>query len=300
MNIETRVINLEDINFNDDTFKVTSYNIDQRLRESIETWGLITQPILLKSQNKFIIIKGHDRLKICRDFSHKEILCQIVDEVSGEFFLQQAALALYEKKMGFFGILKTIDIGIQLHHDEQLLNSFVKFSSIPYKFINQEERKTVLKKIPLSLQAYMDSRDVNYKVVIDLMILSDNGCRLLSEMVATYSLKVNNFKKIIDWMVDLEKNNISIDVNHCTDENEIVSALFRLRFPRFHELKGRADEIKKKLSKKGLTIKFNESLESSAIDLQFTIKSINDLNDSVEMIQRMDQDLVKELISILT
>ena len=75
MNIELIEINkLKPATYNPRQISTKQY---KDLKQSIEKFGLV-DPIII-NENGYVVIGGHQRLKICKELKHKEIDCVVLD-----------------------------------------------------------------------------------------------------------------------------------------------------------------------------------------------------------------------------
>ena len=81
------------INFQDDTFRITTRTDVNDLLESIQYDGLITPPLLIKKNSDFIIVSGFRRIAACLKLDWNEITARILKPEAGALDCLRLAIA---------------------------------------------------------------------------------------------------------------------------------------------------------------------------------------------------------------
>ena len=83
---------IEAIDIENEYFKLSRNNIDDRLKKSIMMIGILEPPILLDRSGNYIIISGHNRLKILSQSETELVESIILKEIPPELFLHYSLL----------------------------------------------------------------------------------------------------------------------------------------------------------------------------------------------------------------
>ena len=103
---------IDSIDLNNDEFKISKPRGDDRLKQSIQSFGLLDPPVVYKDDNTYKIIYGHNRLTILKELNLAvgSVLCYITDFPEPGLFIDYALLKNFRGEIGPIGKNKFIRI----------------------------------------------------------------------------------------------------------------------------------------------------------------------------------------------
>jgi hypothetical protein len=185
---------------------------------------------------------------------------------------------------------------------------------LPADFLSADRLEKIIS-LPEPLKKYLDSKDIGFKIIKNILRLSEDICILLSNWVMDTGIRINIFKSIIDILVDITKinkentdlsklnridiiSNISIDSTARKDE-ELYREIYKIRYPEYTEMKSKADKIVGDLSKNGLKIDFPKYFESDEIGILLTVNKRNNIEGFKKTLDQINTEGLKKLLDLL-
>ncbi|MCX7678347.1 MAG: ParB N-terminal domain-containing protein [Spirochaetes bacterium] len=302
---------LRDINFNDATYKISKPKISEELIQSIRSYGILEKPTLIRSENEFIILFGHNRLLAAQILEQTHQACVILKSFDLEYFFRYALLKLYRLEVGPLGKIKLFQI--LKKYKSKLSFCFEEFAwkelGIPPYLASSEELMKKALALPRSLAEFLEIKDPGYKTIRDLLLLSDSSLSTISEWVEMIPFRVNVFRQIIDIVYDIErmgKNHLLVNQTHIpldaegrNKEVSLLEQLTAIRYPIYWDKKNKALTISEQLKKIGIAVKIPEFFEGNEIVLSFRLDKKQGIEEIKSKIDRINPLVIEELLSLL-
>lgn len=183
------------------------------IAQSIQLIGLLTPPVITeKSEGKYEIICGRQRIRFCRSLERKSCYCQLLEkQCSAETILTiiledqfaNGPLTIIEQAC-FIKICK------QLIPENKRQHSFLK-GLLPGRITKGNHYLTPLVELDNSIQSAIHHGTVSEKILTELLCFSDDDQKILLSLIESLHIGGNNQKKFIVQLHDiLKRNNLSL------------------------------------------------------------------------------------------
>jgi hypothetical protein len=303
-------IPLREIDLENNYYKLSRNIIDEKLERSISACGILDLPLLLEKDDKFIITNGHNRLGIISRLGIPSIYAIIIKELNYEILVNNALLKFYTNQIGPVGRLKLFSI---LKNDfnpgKEYMLRLAKIFELPVELINDTGLLDRVINLPERLKDYLDFRDINLKIIKNVLRLPDDAVQKLNEWSADMTIRTNIFKNITEYLLDIYKREktraqiCEIDLSAIDDRRSrevfLHDQLFKTRYPEYSKLKEKADDIIKHFNSRGFKINFPEYFEGDEIELRLTVNKRDNLNHVEERLGNINIDDIKKLLELL-
>ncbi len=174
-----QITNTEDIDLQDQTFKLSKNVIKEDLKMSIRRSGILENPVLLKKAGRHVVLFGHNRLKVLSELNTKIVKSLIIHEIDPVSYIRYALLKNYRGEIGPFGKIKLISIIKKfLNYDPDDVNRIARDElNLPDAFTHDRENIDKAISIPDELKNYIDAKDMNFRTIRDVLNLEviDDG-----------------------------------------------------------------------------------------------------------------------------
>jgi hypothetical protein len=319
-NCKIENIKLDSVDLDNYDFKISRPCGEERFRESIVSSGILEMPVLFKKNNTYRIISGHNRLRVFKELNASaagiSIPCYVTDFPDADWFIGQAVLKSFRGETGPVGKCRFIYIlKSKFSMNKEDIFTAAKKMQIPDEFADKNEKVLAL---PEPLKNYLDLKNIGFKIIKNILRLSDDTCQLLSGWLLYADIRVNIFKNIVDLLADIDKINktnkmlpglAGIDLAAAGDDNSpkisvrkdemLFREIFKVRYPEYSDLKAKAEKIIKELSKDGLEIEFPEYFEKDEVGVLLKINKRNKIEGFNKVISRINTDALRKLLDLL-
>jgi hypothetical protein len=306
--LKIKNIPIDSIDYINNDFKISRPLAGDVLRESVLHHGILDPPVLLKGKDTFTIISGHNRLRILKEENILNAPVHIIESLSPESFINYAYLKNFRTEIGPIGKLKFINVINEKLYIKNDVQEIFRKINLPADVIDRKSPWDKFTGIPRILQDYIDTKDVSFKVIKNLLLLNEQGILLLTKWLMP-EMRINIFKGVIDLLTDIFKRDRSfaepgkIDISNIQDkrrrESELFKELYKIRYPEYTSLKSEADRIIHDLKKNKIDIEFPEFFENDEIGIVLKIKKREGADVISERLKSLDLNLVDELLKML-
>ncbi|MCU0822415.1 MAG: ParB N-terminal domain-containing protein, partial [Spirochaetes bacterium] len=254
-------IPLKNIDIENRYYKLSRNIIDEKLERSIAAYGVIEPPLLLKKNETYIIITGHNRIGIASRLGIWSVDSVIIEELDYETFVKYALLRHYRNEIGPAGRTRLIKIIMKEFTTEyEKLSKLANDFDLPSEFIMDPALPEKILNLPDTLKDYIDFKDINIKTIKNILRLPEKTIFKLSEWVSHITLRANIFKNIVEYLVD---------------------------------------KIIKNLNGSGVKIDFPEYFEGEEIGLRLSVNKRENPALAGERIKIINTDDIKKLLELL-
>jgi len=282
-------IPLNQIDIEDETFKVSRPMQGDSLRKSISVSGMLEPALLLRQERKYTIIFGHNRIEAAGICQMDAIPASVVEQITLQPYMEGVAKKIYHDEVGPCGKCRVLNIlRFVFNADNLQLQNAGNVINVPGNFVRNPENADVVTGFPGELREYLDVKNVGFRVITGMMVLPQPAINFLSEIVQNTQMRLNYFRDIVSMMDDILRRDGSLDEVLAVDrdnsddrrvrEESLYRAVRNIRYPRYTEMKNRVDEIDTMLRQKGVTVNFPPYFEGDACTVSFVVKKGDDLS----------------------
>ena len=306
------IIPFNSIDFQDQSFKISRPDIENRLRKSLELWGPLEPPLLLKRDTgSCIILFGHQRLKILSEMKNIECRAYITDSIDLDFYLPQALLKNERGQIGPMGKIRLMGILRERLScpPDRLEKVALRALNIPRDFIHNQEMISVLKRIPANLSEYLDIRDISFRVIRELLQLTPGALNLIDHWVRETNPRVNFFRETIEYVHEIYIRDGSLEsLSHINPgeiedrkqrEERLHQEVFRIRYPGYSAARQKTEAILDRLKNRGIEIDLPPYFEGRNIRLKLILDKSEEAESIRARLLEIDLKSVEELLRML-
>ena len=302
-------IPIRDINLEDNYFKLSRNNITE-LTNSIASFGALAAPVLLYKESKYSIVFGHNRIKALRELQNEYTDSIVPEDISSGLFLEYAMLKNFRNEIGPIGKVKLLLIMRNyFNFNNERLFALARDINVPKEFIHKTGILESISAFPDDLKDYIDIRNIGYKTIKNILHLPHDGISLAAQWIKNIEPRVNIFKSLIDFSVDIYKRDKTLNAleNIVLDsiqdkrkkENFLYNQIKKIRFPQYIELREKAEKILENLKKNGIEVDFPEYFEGDEICIKYRIRKKEGVDLFRKRINEVDMTALERLMELL-
>ncbi len=300
------LIDIDLIDVNDQTFRISRNSENKSLTDSIENYGLLEKPFLVKTEKGFIPLNCHKRLEICNELQIKKINAVLLDYPDAGLFFNNLVIKLYRNEVGPAGRLKALSI-MESHFPSYIdINSgrFKKIIGLPGEYLDDRAKRDMVIGLPADLLEYLDTRDVSFKVIKDITAMGRDLQELISRWTDLLPIRVNIFKKIVDHVFDISRRDgveslLSLNMEDIRDDSALYEEIFKIRYPAYSSINKCSGELVEKIKAPGLSVDFPEFMEKDYITLKLNISKRSSPGEWRKILSIINDEEIRELLDIL-
>jgi len=209
MNIQLKKLPLQELEWKESPFHISSLLPPAPLKLSIEKNGLLSPLAAVSVKNTLYLIDGFKRCTILEILDQTPVPCLLYEVDSMEkavaLFIKQS---LTEEKQG--AMVKAKILHLVKKHAPDLPAEIINTLKLPRKQADLEIL-FFLPSLPVEIQLYLESIDIRLSGLRSIGRLQENAtAKLLLETGLSLSLNSNQLRKLLDQCGDLEKRDINI------------------------------------------------------------------------------------------
>lgn len=273
-----QLIELAQIDLNDESFRISRNTPHPDLYGSIEKYGMLEKPYIIKKENTYVLMTCHNRVRICSELNIKKIKATVVPAPDEGFFLNNLILKLYRNGVGPVGRIKVLNIIKLYFSDNEIIDTanLRKITGLPGEYLEGGKAGERVLSFPRDLLDYIDARDINFKTIKDLASIDNNALEWLNSWINCIQIRVNFFKKITEHLFDIFRMESIKQLPLPGDEKikndaDLYSEIFRLRYPKYSTINKKSLELIDKLSSSNVSVDFPDYFERDYIVLNLKI-----------------------------
>jgi hypothetical protein len=307
-NSKVENVRIDSIDLNNNEYKISRPFIDERLRQSIQSCGILEPPVLLKTNNLYIIIFGHNRLNILKEQKIAGILSIVTDTMDPMDYMEYAILKNYRGEVGPAGKIRFIQIIKNDFNLNKDISIALKNMQIPEDIIKGNEPWDRFRYLPDSLKDYLDSKDIGFKVIRNILRMPDEAISLLSSWI-TRDMRINIFKGIVDLLIDIIKRDKAVTGLRAIDTDSILDKrkregmlyreIFKIRYPEYTKLRSGIDAVIDNFRSNGIEVDFPEYFERDEIGIIIRFNKRDEAETIKKKITGINTDQLKDLLEKL-
>jgi ParB family chromosome partitioning protein len=298
MLVHEKIVDLRRIDFEDDSFRITTGKNLDNLMGSIKCLGLLNLPVLLEKETGYTIISGFRRVEACRRLNWLELSARVLPSDTDRFKCVRYAVAdnAFQRPLDIIEKSKCFNMLSEFYKD---IDSMAE--ALPV--LGLSEHPAMIKKIkivydmPEPLQNSMLSNTIALATALELAELSKADARGLIRLFNALSLSLNKQRDVLTMVKEIairEDKSITqvLDTPHLKnilkntdlDKNQkarnIRRYLKQRRFPAITTAEQSFRQHLKKLNLgKGMELIPPVNFEGSTYTLKLTFNHLNELKN---------------------
>jgi ParB family chromosome partitioning protein len=298
MLVHEKIVDLRRIDFEDDSFRITTGKNLDNLMGSIKCLGLLNLPVLLEKETGYTIISGFRRVEACRRLNWLELSARVLPSDTDRFKCVRYAVAdnAFQRPLDIIEKSKCFNMLSEFYKD---IDSMAE--ALPV--LGLSEHPAMIKKIkivydmPEPLQNSMLSNTIALATALELAELSKADARGLIRLFNALSLSLNKQRDVLTMVKEIairEDKSITqvLDTPHLKnilkdkdlDKNQkarnIRKYLKQRRFPAITTAEQSFRQHLKKLNLgKGMELIPPVNFEGSTYTLKLTFNHLNELKN---------------------
>ena len=301
---------VDHIDLKNTKYKISKNNISEDFEKSIKQFGILDTPLLLKNDNAFIVLFGLNRIKASIKVGANSIEACIVDSIEPDQYKKLALLKVERDEVGVIGKVKIFIIlkELNVYDDNEMRIILHQGLNLSHQLMKDKMLSIKITSLPQELLDYIDDKNFNFKIIQNVLAMSDEYIEGLTNWIAVSDLKVNLFRRIVEMLYDLSKKNrndlfdeSSIDDIEDRREraNVIFKELFVKRYPHYSSLEELLKKIQQELRKKNWDVQFPQYFEGDRFGLTLMVHRSDNIEIITNRINGIPKGLIQELQKML-
>ncbi len=272
-----RPVSLDGVDLLSTTYRVSRKRPLEGLVKSIERFGLLESPVLLREAGRLVPVFGHNRLAALERAGVENFNAVVADVIDPIAYRDRAVLKCSRNeagpvgRMGMAAILRMLGLG-----EEELSRTVRHGLELPAEFSSAEMAGSVMR-LPGRLRDYIDLRDVGFKVIKGLLGLPAEAHDFLAGRMDESGIRVNVFRDIVEMMSDILRRDGTLAAvfalptpetgDRRRDEQLLHDGIYSLRYPAYSELKEKAGRIAAEIERGGCSVGIPPFFEGGEVSL---------------------------------
>jgi len=304
-------VRLAEIDFSNEYYRISRCRTDERLLRSIENFGVLEAPVLLRGEGKHLIVFGHNRLGALRRSGADGCNAVVLDALDPRAYVEYAILKLHRNEISALGRLRLMSIlRDSLGCDEGFLKRFARLGAgAGEEAIAGGEMQERLSALPRPLASYCDARDINMKILMHVLSLDAEALSLLSDWVEACAMRVNVFREIVELLDDIRRREGALSSARAAAphgardarefEERLREALHAIRYPRYTRLRAAAEGLIREMGRKGAQAGLPAFFEGDEVELRLVFRKDEDPREAERRLRGITAEELKKLFELL-
>lgn len=302
-------VSLAGVDIHDTAFRVSRKRALDGLVRSIERFGLLESPVLLRQAGRLVPVFGHNRLAALELAGTVSFDAVVVDAIDPKAYKTCAVLKCARNEAGPVGrmrmaaILRRLSLG-----DDELAQTIRHGLEVSGEFASEGAAESVMR-LPGRLKDYIDLRDVSFKLIKVLVGLPPDAHDFLVGRIGDAGIRVNIFRDIVEMMSDILRRDGTLAAvlslpapttgDRRRDEQLLHDAIYSLRYPAYSDLRRKAERIAAGIERAGCSVDFPPYFEGDEVSLTIRFDR-GDNEDSIHRkLSEIDAGLIEKLVGLL-
>lgn len=186
----------------------TRFGGDSRqLQSSIQTYGILHPPRLLRDGNQLLILDGFERIKVAREMGVKELTCYVYDQ---EHLSRQNAFLLcielnrLSRPFNLVEKAQLLKAAHQLFSGSGIPKAFWTLTEIPHNIRSIQQFKALLK-LPVTIQKYAVNNNTSLATILMFLNFKAEEVEKLAAQLFILPLNQNKLSEILNLLLDISK-----------------------------------------------------------------------------------------------
>jgi len=302
---------LSDIDLGDHEYNVCRPPERERLLETVGKFGAPERPVLVGKKGHLTAVTEHGLFPVLEELGHDRCGAFIMDAVPWDEYARFLLWKNLHGELSALGKLRVLSfIASQPAGTRERAHAVLREGlHIPEDFLSSRYDTGWVESLPAALALYLHLRDAGFKILKNLRDFPANLLLRMSGWTEGPFLKLNTFREIVDLSLDIVRRDggvetlLAIEPEAPEDPRaageSLLSAVRRLRYPRYFDLKGKADAITATLRGKGIDAALPPFFEGDRVSVTLRVGRSDDREKLKEKISRALDNEVEELLDLL-
>ncbi len=300
------IIPLDQIDSNDETYRITTKTNIDSLCKSISATGLIHPPLLINKNQKYTILSGFRRIKALRCLKKIRTEVKIVDQDENELRKIQLAITdnVFQRKLNLIEQSRSFQLLSMVIDDTNHLLKEASALRLPdnIQIINKIMRLCLL---PSEIQQYILSGSISLPIALELDTLDNNLAIRIANIFNTFNFGLNKQREALTFLKEISiRENITIlhlleddvikrmidddTIERAERARQIRSYLKKRRFPQLIRAESNYRKLEKKLKiGNGTKLIPPVNFEGTSYTLCLDFKNLKELKDRRTVLDRI-------------
>lgn len=300
---------LSAVDLADDSFRVSKKRPLDDLRASIERFGLLESPLLLKERDGMVPVFGHNRLAAAVRAGLDRVDSWVVETIDPADYRNRALLKCSRGEAGPVGRMKMALILGRLGAGGDELRGTIRHGfGVPDEFAATRMIESVLG-LPASLREYLDARDAGFRLIRDLLSLPAQAHEFLGARIDGHGFRINIFREMVEMLSDILLRDGSLAAVFALppartgdprrEEQSLHDAVYAVRYPSYTAAREKAAGIVAEIERGACTVALPPYFEGGDITLSFRFAR-GETEDSIRRrLSGVDARKIEKLLGLL-
>lgn len=272
------LISLTEIDDNDE-YRISKKSNIEPLTASIRITGVVRPVVLIKNNDRYKIILGHNRVEASRILQRKDIPSYVWDTFDAKKYFNEIIEKLFSRQVGTVGKMRIY----------YFLNKFISVIGITNKhelknilmipqYITGKEIEAISSVDP-SIIDYLNSKDSDYKTIIRIAEAEKDIMSVFKKIVDTQT-SMSIVRQIVEMYDDIKRNadwrnEFKSIVEKSADKNYglfLLTEMKNIILPELTALENNAEFIKSEYAAHGVKITIPQNFEGDEIGVLLTAR----------------------------
>jgi ParB family chromosome partitioning protein len=204
MRFKQKIVNLSQIDFSNDAFRITTEKQVDDLMRSITHIGILHLPLLLKNESTYTIISGFRRIEACRRLNWSKLEAMVLDPDTIRLKCVKYAITdnAFQRSLNLIEKSKSIEMMSDFFKDINRLSEELEVLGL-------SEHPSMIKKLkgichlPEPLQNSILSNTISLPMVLELSGMSENDSKGFIKLFNTLNLSLNKQREILTMVKEI-------------------------------------------------------------------------------------------------
>ncbi len=237
---------LDQIDLNNETYRITTETNIDRLCSSIRETGLIHPPLLIKKKQSHTILCGFRRIYALKSLKKTRVTVKTIDPNEKKLRKIQLAITdnIFQRQLNLIEQSRSFHLLRQVIQDT---NSLIKEAStlgLPNN-IQIIEKIIKLGSLPDEIQQYIISNSISLPIALQLSSMEKNTAVIIANIFNMLGLGLNKQREALNFLkeISIRENK---PIPHLLEENHIKSTLTDDTIERAHKARKVRSYLKKR------------------------------------------------------
>lgn len=296
MRFKEKIVNLTQIDFRDDTFRITTEKQVDNLVHSIKHVGMLNRPLLLKKEATYTIISGFRRIEACRRLNWYQLEAMVLNDDAEKLKCIKYAITdnAFHRPLNLIEKSRSIEMLSEFIKD-------IKGLTTELSVLGLSEHPSMISKLkgicrlPEPIQKSILSNTISLAMVLELAGMSKNDAEGFLKLFNTLKLSLNKQREIVMLVKEIamredksflqvieEAYHKNILMNEDLDKIQMAQNLRiylkQRRFPTIADTEKSFEKYRQKLNlEKGIKLISPTNFESPTYTLQLSFNNMTQL-----------------------
>lgn len=296
MHSKEKIVNLAQIDFRDDTFRITTEKQVDNLIHSIKHVGMLNRPLLLKKEATYTIISGFRRIEACRRLNWYQLDAMVLNDDAEKLKCIKYAITdnAFQRPLNLIEKSRSIEILSEFIKDVKSLSRELSVLGLPEHPAMINKLKGICR-LPEPFQNSILSNTISLAMVLELAGMPKNDAKGFLKLFNTLKLSLNKQREIVTLVKEIamreDKSFLQViedayhknilmneDLDKIQMAQNIRIYLKQRRFPTIADTEKSFEKYRQELNlEKGIKLIPPNNFESPTYTLQLSFNNLTQL-----------------------